>query len=144
MTLRLGLPAVGIAFAMLGSGCASIETCDPNAVNNVVTAGFCGSGDDDYYAQRRENLRANSARLNAAVEEERIALSKATSRIRQAQAEQRITDAQAQALNGQIAAMHADVDRLARTNDPAEAAALQQQIDRQKAAINGYADLPVF
>ena len=79
-----------------------------------------------------------------AVQEERIAISNANRRIREAQAAQQITAAEARGLNSQIAALNADVDRLARTGDPAQQQAMLKQIDQQKRAINGYTDITVF
>ena len=74
-------------FAAAGlAGCASVETCDPNAVGNVITSAMCDSG--GYYAQRQGNLSANYDRIAAAVQEERIAISNANRRIREAQAAQ--------------------------------------------------------
>lgn len=130
-------------FAATGlAGCASIETCDPNAVGNVITSAMCDSG--GYYAQRQGNLSANYDRIAAAVQEERIAISNANRRIREAQAAQQITAAEARSLNSQVAALNADVDRLARTGDPAQQQAMLKQIDQQKRAINGYTDITVF
>ena len=124
------------------SGCASVESCDPNVVGNVVTSALCDSG--GYYTQRQGNLSANYDRIAAAVQEERIAISNANRRIREAQAAQQITAAEARSLNSQVAALNADVDRLARTGDPAQQQAMLKQIDQQKRAINGYTDITVF
>ena len=130
-------------FAAAGlAGCASVETCDPNAVGNVITSAMCDSG--GYYAQRQGNLSANYDRIAAAVQEERIAISNANRRIREAQAAQQLTAAEARSLNSQVAALNADVDRLARTGDPAQQQAMRKQIDQQKRAINGYTDITVF
>ena len=71
------------------SGCASVESCDPNVVGNVVTSALCDSG--GYYAQRQGNLSSNYDRIAAAVQEERIAISNANRRIREAEAAQQIT-----------------------------------------------------
>jgi len=124
------------------AGCASVETCDPNAVGNVLTSAMCDSG--GYYAQRQGNLSANYDRIAAEVQQERIAISNANRRIREAQAAQQITAAEARGLNSQIAALNADVDRLARTGDPAQQQALMTEINQQKRAINGYTDITVF
>lgn len=140
LLLRGGSAAM---LAALVSGCAaSVESCDPNQVGNVLQSYSCDS--QGYYGQRQQNLSANLDRISAAVEEERIAISQANRRIRDAQAQQRITSAQAGALNRQVAAVNNDVNRLARTSDPASQAALLQKIEKQKAAINGYSDITVF
>lgn len=129
--------------AVVVSGCAaSVESCDPNAVGNVLQSYACDS--QGVFDQRQATLSANYARISEAVEQERIAISQANRRIRDAQAGQRITEAQARALNSQVTAVNADVNRLARTSDPAQQQALLQKIQRQKAAINGYADITVF
>ena len=124
------------------SGCASVESCDPNVVGNVVTSALCDSG--GYYAQRQGNLSSNYDRIAAAVQEERIAISNANRRIREAEAAQQITAAEARSLNNQIAALNSDVNRLAKSGDPAQQQALMQQIDQRKKAINGYSDITVF
>lgn len=139
LALRGGSAAMLAAFV---TGCASVEGCDPNAVGNVLTSAACDSG--GYYTQRQTNLSANYDRISAAVEEERIAVSQANRRIRDAQAQQRITEAQARTLAGQVASVNSDVDRLARTGDPAAQAALLQKIEQRKQAINGYTDIVVF
>jgi hypothetical protein len=142
MTMSELRPGAAILLAAGLAGCASVENCDPNAVGNVVTSALCDSG--GYYAQRQGNLTANYDRIAAEVEQERIAISRANSRIRDAQAAQRITSAEARMLNGQIAALNSDVNRLARTSDPTQQAALRQQIDQRKKAINDYSDITVF
>ncbi|MCA8879444.1 MAG: hypothetical protein KDA73_05650 [Rhodobacteraceae bacterium] len=135
-------PGAAILLAAGLAGCASVENCDPNSVGNVVTSALCDSG--GYYAQRQGNLTANYDRISAEVERERIAISRANSRIREAQAAQQITAAEARTLNGQIAALNSDVNRLAKTSDPTQQAALRQQIDQRKNAINDYSDITVF
>ena len=124
------------------SGCASVDSCDPNVVGNVVTSALCDSG--GYYEQRQGNLSSNYDRIAAAVQEERIAISNANRRIREAEAAQQITAAEARSLNTQIAALNSDVNRLAKTGDPAQQQALMRQIDQRKMAINGYSDITVF
>ena len=136
-TLLRGAAAVALLGAL--GGCAtSVETCDPNVVNNVLTSAACAN--DGVYQERQSNLSANYDRIAGAVEDERIAISQANRRIRDAEAAQQITATQARSLSGQVNALNSDVDRYAATGDPAVA----QRIEARKAAINAYSDITVF
>lgn len=137
--LRIGS---GLAALLMTAGCMSVESCDPSQVNNVVSSAMC----QGYYDQRQANMGANLNTMTAAVEAERIAISQANSRIRTAEAQNRITAAEARSLDNQLAALNADVDRLARSGGQSAASqqAIRARIEARKQAINEYTDIVVF
>lgn len=139
--LRIG---GGLAALLMMGGCMSVESCDPSQVNNVVSSAMCQGG--GYYDQRQANMGANLNTMTAAVEAERIAISQANSRIRTAEAQNRITAAEARSLDNQLAALNADVDRLARSGGQSAASqqAIRARIEARKQAINEYTDIVVF
>lgn len=128
---------------ILIAGCTvDTASCNPNTVGNVLTSASCSS--QGMFDQRRANLGGNLNTILAEVESERMAISRANSKVRDLQAQQRLSQSQSSSISREIAAMNADVNRLAASGNPAQQAQLRQQVAQRKAAVNAYANTAVF
>ncbi len=139
--MKLGA-SFGLIGAMSLTACMDTASCDPNQVNNVLSSAMCSSG--GHFETRQQNLKLNQATIAKEVERERIAISRANSRIRDLQAAQRLSSGQVSSINREINALNSDVNRLSRTSDPQQAAALRARIKQRKAAINSFANVVVI
>lgn len=137
---------LGVFFGLIGAmsltACMDTASCDPNQVNNVLSSAMCSSG--GHFEARQQNLKLNQATIAKEVERERIAISRANTRIRDLQAAQRLSSGQVSSINREINALNSDVNRLSRTSDPQQAAALRARIKQRKAAINSFANVVVI
>lgn len=164
MIRRIG---AGATLALLAAGCASVEQCDPNAVNNVFASATCGGAFEKRIGmlenqirtieanQAAEEAAARAARVESSalaseresLEREVASLDREIARLRlQSQGLKQETAGQkqiAEAMRRQVRAAEAELTAIRKAGGPsaAEVKRLQAVVDAKKDAYKALLDL---